>query len=285
MARARAVPTGCAVPAVGLAWYHLKCFGGILRFPPAASESFPTLATRGVAGISWPSLSGVIGLFLDRAHGLLYFSPFLILWPIVGIRALRRIRSDPSLIVTGVAPFLVVLVISGFFPPHWRGGWCLGPRYLVALLPLVFCLLLERGPAVRSPAGIALLLAAITYGAVVLAVAGSTYWLIPYESWNPARTVSLHFLRRGVVEYNLGLAAGLPPLVSIAPALIAAAVAFAAALWGARIPPRRAAIGLLTGTLAAASVLAIKPAAEAIEHSHRDGLVSALLPTMHPGWR
>ena len=283
--RLGAFALGGLLVALALAAYHSRNFGGVFAFPSAANASYPALAHRGVAGISWPSLTGVLGLFLDPAHGLLYFSPFLILWPIVGIRSLRHIRADASLVVTAVAPLLLVLVISGFLPPHWRGGWCLGPRYLVAALPLVFWLLLERGPSLRSPASRALLLASIAYGAVILAVAGSTYWLIPYESWNPARTVSLHFLRRGLVEYNLGVAAGLPPLFSLVPPLLAVAVAFGAALRGMRISARSAAPATAAGILAAILVLAIPPSPRAVEHSHRDGLASALLPTMRAGWR
>jgi hypothetical protein len=283
--RLAAFLAGSAAPALALAWYHAHYFGGLFSSPPAASESYSSLAGRGLAGISWPSLGTTAGLFLDPAHGLLYFSPFMILWPIVAVASLRRLRTDPSLLVPVLGPLLLLLAISGYVPPHWRGGWCLGPRYLVAGFLLVFWLLLSRATVSRRPIGLPLLLASVTYGAVMLAVCGSTYWLIPYESWNPARTVSLYFLRHGLVEFNLGVAAGLPPLASLAPPLLACAVAFVVAMRSAKIPRPAILAGTLAGLLTAVAVLSIPPSPKAVEHSSRTGLAGALLPSMRAGWR
>lgn len=119
----------------------------------------------------------------------------------------------------------------------------------------------------------------------MLALAGSTYWMIPYEAWNPVRTLSLHFLRHGLVEFNLGVAAGLPPLISLAPPLVAGVVAFVVAVRTAGIPRPALAAGTLAGILAAALVLSIPPSASAMEHSHRGDLEDALLPSMRAGWR
>ena len=276
---------GAGIPAAALAVYHARHFGSVFAFPAAASEAYEILAHRGVSGVSWPSASAVLGLFVDPSHGLLYFSPFLILWPVVALGALRDIPRNRSLVVTAVGPLLLLLLISGFLPPHWRGGWCLGPRYLVAGFLLVFWLLLSRAPERRGPVALGLLLAGIAYGAVILAVSGSTYWLIPYDAWNPARTVSLSLLQRGLVEFNLGVAAGLPPLVSLAPPLLACAVAFVAAVRGARIARFPLLAGTLAGLLAAAAVLAIPPSSGAVEHSFRRQLGNALLPSMRAGWR
>src|SRR5262249_20729844 len=190
---------------------------------------------------------------------------------------------DRSLVVTALGPLLLVLLISGFLPPHWRGGWCLGPRYLVAGFLLVFTLLASRTP--ERPVAAALLVAGATYGGGILAVCGSTYWLIPYDSWNPARTVSLPLLRRGLVEFNLGVAAGLPPLASLAPPLLAAALAFVLAVRGVRAPRTSLALGIALGLVVAVAVLAIPPSPRAVESSHRDALAAVLLPSMRAGWR
>ena len=130
-----------------------------------------------------------------------------------------------------------------------------------------------------------MLLAGLVYGAIMLAISGSTCWAIPYEAWNPVRTASIHFLRHGLVEFNLGVAAGLPPLVSLVPPLLACAVAFVVAVRGARIPRPTLMVGALAGLLVAAAVLSIPPSAAAVEHSHREDLEGALLPSMHAGWR
>ncbi len=283
--RLAAFVAGAAVPALALAWYHARYFGGVFRFPPAASEDYSSLAGRGIVGISWPSPRAAAGLFLDPAHGLLYFSPFMILWPIVAVISLRRLRRDPSLLVPALGPLLLLIAISGYAPPHWRGGWCLGPRYLIGGFLLVFWLFALSSPNGGEGRRKVALVAGVVYGACLLAISGSTYWMIPYEAWNPARTVSLHFLRRGLVEFNLGVAAGLPPLVSLAPPLLACAVAFVVAVRGAKIPRRTLLSGTLAGLVAAAAVLSIPPSPRAVENSHRQGLADVLLPSMRSGWR
>ena len=109
--------------------------------------------------------------------------------------------------------------------------------------------------------------------------------MIPYYSWNPARTGAAHDLKIGLVEFNLGVAAGLSPRLSLLPSLIAAALAFLAMLRALPLAKRTLAVATLAGLLAAAAVLAIRPSPAAVANSHRDGLASVLLPSMRSGWR
>ena len=282
--RLAAFSLGAAIPAVLLVAYHSRYFGGVLAFPLAASEAYPVLAVRGVAGVSWPRPAALAGLFFDPAHGLLYFSPFLAVWPVVAIVSLRRLRKDPSLLVPALGPLLLLFIISGFLPPHWRGGWCLGPRYLVAGFLLLFWLLTVRISDLR-PTPRFLLACGVVYGAVILFLCGSTYWMIPYEAWNPVRTVSAYFLKRGIVEYNLGVAAGLSPLVSLAPPAAAFAVAFFWMMRGTSIPLPELAGASLAGLALAGTLLAIRPSPEAVGNSHREGIASAIAPTLRARWR
>jgi hypothetical protein len=276
---------GAAIPAALLAWYHAHNFGGVFSFPLSSSEAFPELAGRGVGGVSWPSPAAIAGLFVDGAHGLLYFSPFLIVWPVLAVRALGRRRRGPEDLVVALGPLLLMVLISGFLPPHWRGGWCLGPRYLVAAFLLVFWLIATQFPEVERPRARALILAGIVYGAGMLAIAGSTFWMFPYESWNPVRTVSLFMLRSGIVDYNLGVAAGLTPGVSLLPPLMAAGIAFLAALRPSGLPMRVRAASTALGAAALLAILTIPPSAQAIANSHRADIAGALRPAMRRGWR
>jgi hypothetical protein len=284
-ARLVAFVSGAGVPAALLGWYHAHYFGGLLHFPPAFSQSYPTLAGRGLAGVSWPAPEALLGLFLDGAHGLLYFSPFLILWPVAAVLALRNLRTDLPLLPPAVGPLLLVLLISGFLSPHWRGGWCLGPRYLIAGFLLVFWLLAVRVPVGGGPSARLWLLASVVYATVIVTISGSTFWMIPYEAWNPARTVAAHFLRLGIVEFNLGVAAGLPPLLSLVPPAAATALGFLAAIGGSSFRRRTVAAAILLGLLAAATVLSIKPSPAAVASSHRDGLAPVLRSALRSGWR
>jgi hypothetical protein len=130
-----------------------------------------------------------------------------------------------------------------------------------------------------------LLTASVVYAAAIVTICGATYWMIPYDSWNPARTVSAYYLKAGLVEHNLGIAAGLSPRLSLVPPLAAAALAFLAMLGALAIPKRTLAAAALAGLLAASAVIAIPPSPAAIANSHREGLAGVLLPSMRPGWR
>jgi hypothetical protein len=275
---------GAAAPAAILAWYHWHYFGGVMAFPSAANETYRILAERGLSGVTWPKPAALLGLFVDPAHGLLYYSPFLVLWPVVAVLSLRLTKRDLSLLVPSLGPLLLLVLISGFLPPHWRGGWCLGPRYVVAGFLLVFWLLVVRIPPLR-PLPERILVGGVVYGAVLLAVCGSSFWLIPYESWNPARTVSAYFLRMGIVEFNLGVATGLPPLLSLVPPLLACLTAFFFAVKGSAIEGRALISATLLGLFVAMTVLAIPPSPAAVASSHRDGIASAILPAMRARWR
>ena len=169
-ARLAAFIAGAFVPAVALGWYHTHYFGGLLHVPPAFSLNFATEAERGIVGVSWPRAESLAGLFVDSAHGLLYFSPFLLLWPVVAVLALRRVRREPSLLPPALGPLLLLLVIAGYVPPHWRGGWCLGPRYLMAGFLLVFWLMTVRVPACGGRIVPVVLLAAIVYAAAIVTI-------------------------------------------------------------------------------------------------------------------
>lgn len=276
---------GGALPAGLLGWYHARHFGSVFASPSAASESYPMLSHHGVVGVSWPNPVSLVELFLDPAHGLLYFSPFLVLWPVVALLALRGLNRDRSLVVPVLGPLLLLILVSGVVSPHWRGGWGLGPRYLVAGFVLLFWLFVVRVRSITRPLQQVPLLASIAYGTVIVAICGSTFWLIPYETWNPARTLAAHLLKRGVVEYNLGIALGLPPLFSLVPPLLACAGAFLAAAYGIAIRPRTLVAATLLGFLAAGAVLSIPPSPAAVANSQRSGIASALQPTMQLRWR
>ena len=118
-----------------------------------------------------------------------------------------------------------------------------------------------------------------------MTLSGSTFWMIPYGAWNPARTVAVYFLGLGIVDFNLGVAAGLPPLLSIVPPIAAAAIALVAALEGSAIPRRTAAAAILAGLLAAGAVLSLPPSAAAAASSHREALAPVLRPALRAGWR
>ncbi|HEV8268930.1 MAG TPA: hypothetical protein VGR00_11865 [Thermoanaerobaculia bacterium] len=99
-----------------------------------------------------PLGAGLYGLLLSPGRGLVFFAPVVLLAPF----GLRRRRAAAWVLALG-APAVLALVIARWFV--WNGGSCWGPRYLLAVLPLL------AAPAVLAPAG--LLRAAFALGALL----------------------------------------------------------------------------------------------------------------------
>jgi hypothetical protein len=136
---------GGSVPLVLLGLYNAACFGSpfALASTHESYGSFATLGAHGFFGVSWPSVSGLVGLLASPSRGLLVWAPLSSL-ALVG--ALRRDawRQDVSAQLALVAaPAVLLIAMSGY--RNWHGGWFPGPRYLLPVLPLVFVLAARGG--------------------------------------------------------------------------------------------------------------------------------------------
>lgn len=115
--------------------YNQAVFGSAFAMS-YAHESFPEwaeVASQGVFGISYPSLSNLYLLLISPARGLLFFAPILVLSVIAFVlsRESKTLRHR----VKVAAIVLTVIVMSGHGAAH--GGWAFGPRYIVMILPLL----------------------------------------------------------------------------------------------------------------------------------------------------
>lgn len=79
------------------------------------------------------SPAGLIGLWLDRDHGLLPLAPIYLL-ALAGMP--RLLREQPRLAVMGLGIFLSLYGVVGSYR-EWWGGFAPAPRYLVPLVPLL----------------------------------------------------------------------------------------------------------------------------------------------------
>ena len=81
---------------------------------------------------------GLAGLLFSPTHGLLVFSPFLLLVPL----AFRRVCADAGhrrlTVALGIGMALQLLFYSKL---DWSGGASWGPRWLTDLLPVLFWML------------------------------------------------------------------------------------------------------------------------------------------------
>lgn len=193
-------------PALGLALYQKACFGGFFTTPYASAvinEQFLALNTPGA-----PSLDRLADVTVRPFRGLFYATP---LWLLVALALdLRGARMRSVTAVAGLATVLAFAFLSA--TPAAHGGFCVGPRYAVTLLPLALFLLV---PAVESvPRLFAVLLAAST---AMMIVACATE-VLPHRAYaDPFREVLFPVLLQNTEtpQRSLLVAAGLTKLQAV----------------------------------------------------------------------
>ena len=113
-------------------------------------------------GLAYPELSVFVKLLFDGRHGILWFSPLLILAPWAIFKLWRSPGQKPLAVMTVLIPIYYLLLNSSFI--HWAGGESTTPRYLTPMLPFL-CLplaLLWRGAGkILRPALLILLTASV----------------------------------------------------------------------------------------------------------------------------
>lgn len=241
---------GAAPFVAGLLAYNAACFGGPFEFSSGheADPGFRALAASGVFGVALPSPARLLRLLADPSKGLFLLAPALLL----GLRALpvtARVLGRAASVALGLAPISLLLLYAGY--PNWHGGFTVGPRYLVPVLPfLVFPLVFRGGGRLE----------AVLLGASAGAVALTTlvFPFVPSGFALPWGAFSLPLLVRGCVLPNVlhlwpgGVSAVIAPFLFVA-------LAAGAALGRARAIP--AALGAALWIGAGALLGAAAPAA------------------------
>lgn len=216
VARARRLSTlvlgvvlGALVP-VGLGMaYHQAAFGGPFTTGYAFIENsyFASIHKRGFMGIAWPSAEALFGVLLSSSRGLFYFMPWLLLAPL-GAWVLSRRGEKAWGIPLTVAMLAYVTFAAGF--GYWTGGWCLGPRHLVPVIPPMVLLtaaaldVLEEQRALLASVARGL----VVWSVVVVGLACVTHSGYPEEFAHPFFQMTLPLLWGGYHPYSLGTSLG-----------------------------------------------------------------------------
>ena len=154
---------GAAGPLLALLVYQRVCFGGFLTTSVAVTD--PRFLTHGapLGVLQWPSLSVLYAITFSAYRGVFFFAPVLIV-AACGFRAwwcAERASCAAALVVT-LAFFAFNASFNG-----WEGGFGIGGRYLVPLIPLFGIALLHLRAWLR-PVG---LIAAVVSFAINFAAA------------------------------------------------------------------------------------------------------------------
>ena len=195
---------GAAVPLAALLYYNLNFIGhvggGYALAKPHNDNFFQ---------LDW---SGIPGLLVSPARGLLVFSPFLVFVPVGLIQRLRAPGSKGLAVALSVAVVAQVLLYS---QADWRAGVSWGPRWLTDLLPILVWML-APAPLVLRPRARGLLIMTMAASIGVQTIGAFWYTKASDEriyagdpasmrgAWNPRNIPFLIELRhprpRGVLQ-------------------------------------------------------------------------------------
>ncbi|MEL6187956.1 MAG: hypothetical protein AAFU79_25315, partial [Myxococcota bacterium] len=244
-------------------WAHAELWGspfatgyGFLENP-----GYVEVHGQGFFGVTLPKPQALFGTLFSPGTGLFFFTPVLALGlvPLV-LRALqpeplgsgphrsvwvadeadedayRKLDPGRILAIAALTGFVLeLLFISGH--RGWRGGWTLGPRYIIPVVTVLGFGCIE-GLALRWLRGPLMALAALS-----ILLTGPAAALYPHLSdvyTHPLVTFLIPSYLRGEMSYGVGHALGLTDHVANAVHLIPLALAFLWAAWGgARERPGR----------------------------------------------
>ncbi len=249
---ALAAIAGGAVPAGLLAAYNAACFGSPLSVSSSHETygTFARLAQHGFLGISPPTLSGVAGMLLSPARGLLVWAPLVVLAVPAAFLKARWPESGGGRRALWIAPLALLLAMSGY--PNWHGGWFPGPRYLLQTLPLVFLLVARWAePLLADARGRVIAGLAAFWGWAAVWPCLASFPFPPEDVPLPALTLAPGLIADGVhVPSWLPGGLVLPAVATLA--LLAFGAVLAVAAPGGRWVERGAVVALLVAALTAA---------------------------------
>jgi len=153
---------GAAVPLAALLYYNLA-FIGIL------TGGYGTV--RPPENLLQHDWSGLLGVFVSPARGLLIFSPFLILVPL-GLA--QRLGSPGTRALAVALSVAIAAQVVLYAMVDWRAGECWGPRYLTDILPIL-AWMIAPAPLALRPFARGLFILAIGVSVCVQAVGAFWY--------------------------------------------------------------------------------------------------------------
>ncbi len=190
--------------------YNLAAFGSPLSIGYDHLQSFDGMK-QGLFGITLiPRLDVVPRLLFGEYRGLFFWSPFLLL-AVAGLVPLWRLNRTLCIATMVLVP-LQALLISSF--PYWHGGYALGPRHLVTLVPF---LAIAAGYGLTLMPRLGMVLAGVS--ALLAGTATVIDSMPPEGNVRPIVTFYAQKFFAGDLAHNAGMELGLPGLWSLLPLL------------------------------------------------------------------
>jgi len=132
------VVAGAVPPVALLLAYDFAIFGTpALAYAHESQDAFREGMSRGVMGIGRPDPTVLYYITIHPYKGIFFYSPFLLFFFVGSLRArsfLARWRPD------WIAAWVVLIGYLAFNSCYymWWGGWSMGPRHVIGMLPFLF---------------------------------------------------------------------------------------------------------------------------------------------------
>ncbi|NUN12936.1 MAG: hypothetical protein HUU55_04805 [Myxococcales bacterium] len=225
-----AVLTGSVLPIFAVMSFHTVAFGRPWRTPYSSLENphFVKDIAPGFLGLQGPTWEAFWGSFFVPYNGLFFFSPWLLLaavgcfWWILRYLLKKNSPTNPNSVnhVMFAVSVAMICAYCVFISSHslWRGGWTLGPRYIVGIVPPMVFVIAQWISASRPILVKHIVVMAFVFVSVVVTLCSSLVSQgFPFEFYNPLTEVVIPLIRDGYVVKNAGNLIGLTGLSSIVP--------------------------------------------------------------------
>lgn len=142
---------GAALPLAALLIYNVGMIGSL-------TGGYGTTMIKRADFFRYSVWSGLAGLLVSPARGLLVFTPYLVFVP-VGLMQRLRDPNKPNLRALVVALGVgIVAQLLLYAPADWRAGTSWGPRWLTDVLPILVWMLAPAALILRPFARVALIM-------------------------------------------------------------------------------------------------------------------------------
>ncbi len=197
---------GALVPVALLGAYHRTVYGSVLStgYHHVTNPDFAQKHGQGFLGLSWPSWDGFHTHVLAADTGLLWWAPLFPL-ALYGLARASSHRDNPAYSQARVhlAIFgLYIVIVSGL---SFTGGWRVGPRYLVAVLPLLAMGWAEAMGQIRNSVGWLIPVLGLAGYALVVNALAANLWphIDPTNVNQPVSEVLIPLWQNGHEPYGI----------------------------------------------------------------------------------